>query len=278
MTPLPTHSCIGLVSNISRTDSIIAMHLNDPPHDIAKLAAAQIQDYRSNNPGTCFEDPGFSIDIATAYELQDAVTALRVASGERVIGYKVGCTGPGTRAQFGMDGPIRGTLFEDEARRNGARLDPDAFCQLAIEGEMALRIDDDGAIEAAFPVIELHNFVFRADRKTLSELIANNGINAGIVLPDNAWQQSPKHIHVDGVLSLRINGSEVGSAGLWPNDAGPDASLMWLKQNLEDRQTTLSPGDIVLAGTALGLYPVKDGDDVTVCIDQQPAVSCMVKT
>ena len=77
------------------------MHLNDPPHDIAKLAAAQIQDYRSNNPGTCFEDPGFSIDIATAYELQDAVTALRVASGERVIGYKVGCTGPGTRAQFG---------------------------------------------------------------------------------------------------------------------------------------------------------------------------------
>ena len=91
MTPLPTHSCIGLVSNISRTDSIIAMHLNDPPHDIAKLAAAQLQDYRSNNPGTCFEDPGFSIDIATAYELQDAVTALRVASGERVIGYKVGC-------------------------------------------------------------------------------------------------------------------------------------------------------------------------------------------
>ena len=53
---------------------------------------------------------------------------------------------------------------------------------------------------------------------------------------------------------------------------------MWLKQSLEDRQTTLSPGDIVLAGTALGLYPVKDGDDVTVCIDQQPAVSCMVKT
>ena len=35
--------------------------------------------------------------------------------------------------------------------------------------------------------------------------------------------------------------------------------------------------DIVLGGTALGLYPVKNGDEVSVCIDKEPAVSCSVK-
>ncbi len=55
---------------------------------------------------------------------------------------------------------------------------------------MALRIGDDGRIAAAFPVVELHHFVFRAPRKTLAELVANNGINAGIVIP-NALETTP---------------------------------------------------------------------------------------
>lgn len=246
-------------------------------NEIEKLAIGQLADYRANNPGTCFLEPDFNIDINAAYDLQDAVTKLRVNSGEHVIGYKVGCTGPGTRTQFGMNGPIRGTLFKDEALINEVCINPDEFCQLAIEGEMAIKVGGGCEIEAVFPVIELHNFIFRAERKTLSELIANNGINAGIVLPDVDWQQSTKLIGHEAALSLRINGSEIGNAGLWPNDAGPEASLSWLRGNLQDAGIELAPGDIVLAGTALGLYPVKDGDEITVYIDGEPTVSCRIK-
>ena len=146
------------------------------PRQIEHLAHRQLLDYQSNNPGTCFSEPGFSITVAAAYHLQDAVSRLRVEAGERIIGYKVGCTGPRTKAQFGINGPIRGTLFEGEARQNNAVINPNEFCQLAIEGEMAVKVDEDGQIKAAFPVIELHNFIFRAEQKTLSELIANNGI------------------------------------------------------------------------------------------------------
>jgi 2-keto-4-pentenoate hydratase len=92
---------------------------------------------------TCFADPGFTLDLRQAYELHGAVSALRVAGGDRVIGYKVGCIGAGTAAQFGMIGPIRGYLYESEARRNGERLSAAAFAELAIEGEMALRIGED---------------------------------------------------------------------------------------------------------------------------------------
>ena len=77
-----------------------------------------------------------------------AVVALRVAAGDRLIGYKVGCTGPGTVQQFGMEGPIRGCLFESEVRNSRDALDLPNFASLAIEGEMAVRIGTDDTIEA----------------------------------------------------------------------------------------------------------------------------------
>ena len=248
------------------------------PHQIEHLAHRQLLDYQSNNPGTCFSEPGFSITLAAAYHLQDAVTRLRVEAGESVIGYKVGCTGPGTKAQFGINGPIRGTLFEGEVRQNNAFINPNEFCQLAIEGEMAVKVDEDGQIKAAFPVIELHNFIFRAEQTTLAELIANNGINAGIILPKMNWQNSTKYLYENAQLTLFINGLEIGATGLWPSDDGPEASVTWLKSNLEDYGIKLNPGSTVLTGTALGLYPVKSGDEVSVHIDRQPLVSCTIKS
>ena len=254
------------------------MKSNPSPRQIEYLAHRQLLDYRSNNPGTCFSEPGFNMSVAAAYHLQDAVTRLRIEAGESVIGYKVGCTGPGTKAQFGMNGPIRGTLFQDEARQNNAVINPNEFCQLAIEGEMAVKVGEDGQIEAAFPIIELHNFIFRAEQKTLVELIANNGINAGIILPEMDWQNSTKYRYEDALLTLFINGLEIGTTGLWPNDDGPEASVTWLKNNLEDYGIRLKRGSIVLAGTALGLYSVKNGDEVAVHIDGQLLVSCTIKS
>ena len=122
------------------------------------LADRQWRDYRAREPGTCFADLGFTLDLARAYELQDAVTRLRVAAGDRVIGYKVGCTGAGTVQQFGMAGPIRGCLFESEVRPYQETLDNHDFANLAIEGEMALRIGADGAVASVFPVVELPPF------------------------------------------------------------------------------------------------------------------------
>lgn len=245
-------------------------------HDIPKMAQRQLADYRRRQPGTLFADQDLSLDAATAYHLQDAVTALRIKEGDIVTGYKVGCTGPGTRSQFGMDGPIRGTLFAGEVRQNDCRLQQKSFCHLAVEGEMAIKIAGDGQIIAAFPVIELHNFVFRSQPKTLSELIANNGINAGIILPGDNWQTATDLIDDTANLSVHVNGVELGRDSLWPTAGGPAASLHWLKAHLDDFDIALRAGQIVLAGTNLGLYPVQAGDRVEVAVNGQPAVSCTV--
>ena len=244
--------------------------------DMKKLALQQLSDYRNNNPGTCFEDLDFILDMNSAYELQDTVTDLRVTEGEDIIGYKVGCTGSGTIGQFGMKGPIRGTLFGSELLRNKAELDFNLFNNLAIEGEMAVKTGVNGEVTSAFPVIELHNFVFRAPIKTLPELIANNGFNAGVVCPNLTWQKSTRYINQSAQLSVKINSEVIAVGDLWPLPQGPSGSIEWLEDNLKNSNHSIFSGNIILTGTSLGLYPVQPGDKIDVSINNETAVSCKV--
>ena len=244
--------------------------------NIQKLAKRQLSDFRLINPGTCFENKTFFISNEKAYILQDEVTKLRVRDGEKVAGYKVGCTGPGTTKLFGMDGPIRGTLFDREILTNNAYLDPHLFCNLAVEAEMAMFLGENKEIESVFPIIELHNFVFKASKKSLSELIANNGLNRGLVLSEKSWQRKPEDYDETHSLSLEINGCIIDEGNLWPMLGGPSSSLKWLSEHLRKYDQELSPGTIVLGGTALGLHLVKPGDDIRVKINDQTAVNCSV--
>ena len=175
-----------------------------------------------------------------------------------------------------MQGPIRGRLFESEVRRHGEALNFDDFAHLAIEGEMAVRIGSDRTIAAAFPVIELHHYVFRGVRKTLPELVANNGLHAGFVLPRHDWLSSKAYIEGTGALSVRINDRLIASGELWPMSGGARSSLQWLRRQLADTAADLSPGDIVLTGTPLGLYPVREGDQVAVLIDDKVGALCSI--
>ena len=245
--------------------------------EIQTLADRQWRDYQTRQPGTCFADPGFALDLSDAYALQDAVAALRVSDGDRLAGYKVGCTGAGTVQQFSMEGSIRGCLFESEVRRHGCTAADSEFANLAIEGEMAVRIGPDSTIAAVFPVIELHHFVFRGTRKTLPELVANNGFNGGFVLPSEDWLLSRDYIEQPGELDLWINDRLIASGALWPMQGGVSASLGWLREHFAKKNQALLPGRIVLAGTPLGLYPVRAGDRIVVRVDGRMGVECAIQ-
>jgi 2-keto-4-pentenoate hydratase len=117
--------------------------------------------------------------------------------------------------------------------------------------------------------------VFRAARKTL-ELVANNGLNAGIVLPEEKWQSSRTHLVRAATLSVRRNGDQLGSGELWPLAGGPGASVDWLRQHLAGLGFGLLPGQIVLAGTPLGLYRVEARDQIAIFIDDEQAAHCSI--
>src|SRR6202007_3279743 len=190
------------------------------PASLRSLAGRQWRDYQWGTPGTMFADPEMSLTLDEAYEIQMEFAGLRCAAGDAVAGYKVGCIGAGIVEQFGMSGPIHARLFRSEIRRSGETLRYESFVNPAIEGEMALRIGDDGQIAAAFPIIELHHFVFRSPRKTLAELIPNNGINAGIVIP-NVLETTPLETWTTArVLAVAINGKAIDTGPLWAMAGG----------------------------------------------------------
>ena len=82
-----------------------------------ELAERQWRDYRAREPGTCFADPDFHLSLTAAYELQHAVARLRIVSGDRLVGYKVGCTGQAPRNSLGCKDRSEGASLK--ARSGG---------------------------------------------------------------------------------------------------------------------------------------------------------------
>jgi 2-keto-4-pentenoate hydratase len=244
------------------------------PASLRSLAGRQWRDYQWGTPGTMFTDPEISLTLDEAYRIQMEFAGLRCATGDAVAGYKVGCIGSGVVEQFGMSGPIHARLFRSEIHSSGATLRYRAYANPAIEGEMALRIGVDGGIVAAFPVVELHQFVFRAPRKALAELVANNGINAGAVIPEHLEAASLEDWANARTLSISVNGTIVETGALWAMTGGAAEALEWLRGDLGRFGEALKPGDLVLAGTPLGLHPVQGGDHVVVSIDGKDCVEC----
>ena len=230
---------------------------------VEELAARQVSDYRGLSPGTYFGERREPLTLDEAYRVQAEVSRLRVREGDNVAGYKVGCTSPEIERRFGLHGPIHGVLFESEIRRSGARLDAASFANLAVEGEMAVRLGGRGAIAAAFPIIELHNLVFRGEPKTLSELIVNNGMNAGVILPDEEAGVSLLHDE-NAKLRVLLNGECIDEGKLWSMAGGAMAALAWLEASLRRCGTTWTPGQLILTSTPLGIHPVRPGDHVEV--------------
>lgn len=230
---------------------------------VRDLAIRQLEDYRRRTPGTYFAEEHPPLDMDEAYRVQGEIARLRVAAGDVIAGYKIGCVGPRIRQEFGMSGPIRAFVYESELRPSGGTLRAGEYENLAIEGEMAVRIGERGEIATVFPVIELHDFVFRGARKTLQELIVNNGLNVGAIVPPRECPALPETGRSE--LELSIDDEERTESGpLWCMPGGPEEVVGWLRRNLTEYGLALNPGQIVLTGTVLGLHPVRAGSSIRV--------------
>jgi 2-keto-4-pentenoate hydratase len=240
--------------------------------DLKNIARRQLADYDAHQPGTIFSDPGFSLTLTEAYQVQMLVAGLRESRGESIAGYKVGCVSEAVQKQLGIGEPVFGHLFASEAHRSGITLGAESFDGLAIEGEFAFRLAED-SIGAAFAVIELHNYVFRSPAAGRSaELIANNAMQAGIVLPADEPRCNEPDALLNETISVIRNGSVMGEANGRALPGGPMASLTWLAARLKDFGRSLRRGHIVLTGSPLPLYTVAPGDRVEVTCSRLPAV------
>jgi 2-keto-4-pentenoate hydratase len=242
--------------------------------ELRGLARCLLADLDARTPGARLR-PGRGLTTPEAYELQDEVRRLRERRGEKVIGWKVGCTSRAIREQLGVAEPVFARIFDTGCFRSGARLSQAGYANLAVEGELAVRLGRDlpgalvsveeclAAVEAVFPVIELHHYVLPATWSPGPWLIASNGMHAGLVLAEgeaSCWGLSD----LGHGLSIRINGVAVEAFAGGETMPGPVHSLRWLAGRLGDFGRGICRGQVILTGSPMKLYPVSAGSRIVV--------------
>ena len=140
---------------------------------LSSIGARMHADYDAGSRGQVFAE-GFRLDLPDAWRLQTVVTKLREARGEQVIGYKVGGVDPGNQELLGLPHPVWGRLWGSELHEAGVSLQKSDYANLSIEAEFGITLSSDlkpgmsidelaASVEAVYPVLELHDQVFRSD-------------------------------------------------------------------------------------------------------------------
>ncbi|MXY68928.1 MAG: hypothetical protein F4Y47_10275 [Acidobacteriia bacterium] len=247
--------------------------------EIKALARRQLHDYDARKPGMAFAEPAFHLALDDAYRVQIETAQMRVLRGEAVVGYKIGCVSAAVRRQLGTKHAVFGHLFASEIRASPAELSADEFCCLAIEGELALILDADiddveefregpaRFVREIFPVIELHHYIFRGPSPSAAEIVANNALQAGIVVPAaRATAGTADLLEVKVAISDRV-GEEAA--------VGPLETVHELASRLAVFGIKPRAGEILLTGSPLPLYPVARDDGIQV---QCPGVAAVTAT
>ena len=239
------------------------------------LADNFIRAFYERSWGEALDPPIAKISIAEAYAVQDQVAALRVARGEEIVGYKVGCTSAAIRRQFGLQEPISGRLFRPHVHQEGAERYWGDYLNCAIEPEMVLTIGADladtdlpdaaliDAIEHVGAGIELHHFHFWFAPPSSQELICSGGIHAGLILGRD--RVSPRELSFsDELFSVRKKGEEITAARASEIMGGPLHSLRWLVNSLTERGSMLKKGTLVIPGSPVELVVIDEDSELGV--------------
>jgi 2-keto-4-pentenoate hydratase len=219
--------------------------------------------------GTTLEAAAVPVgDLATAYAVQDALTARRLGRGARRIGWKLGYTSTVMREQMGIADPNVGPLLDSMRRSTGATVG-EGLLQPRVEPEIALVLDVDVA-EALDPVqalaacreavvaLEVVDSVWAAYAMDLEHNTADGSSAAHVVV----GPPLPLDVLAEVEVSLLRNGSPAGRGAGRDALGHPAAALSWLTAVLSSRGEALRAGDVVLTGGLTAAVPLDPGDVV----------------
>jgi 2-keto-4-pentenoate hydratase len=225
-------------------------------------------------------------DVDAAYGVQSSWVADQIAAGARVVGRKIGLTNPAVQAQFGVDRPDFGVLFESMACAPGTPIDGARTLQPKIEAEIAFVLAEDltstmiGPAEVAAATAYVVAALEIVDSRIagwdigIVDTIADNGSSGLFVLGDRRQRlgrldlaectMTLRRVAVDragGVGGAGGSGGEVVSTGTGASILGhPLAAVAWLAAAVRDHGRPLRAGEVVLSGSLGPMVAVAPGD------------------
>lgn len=220
------------------------------------------------------------LTMADAYDVQRAMTALRLGGGQRVAGWKLGYTSLAMREQMGVDEPNFGPLTDVMFVRDGdavggratqPRVEPEIAVRLArpLEGD----VDRDqvrDALDAAVACLEVVDSVYTDYRFTIEDNTADGSSACLVVLGDDLPSLDGLE---DVAVELQRNGEPAGSATGAAASGHPLNGVAWLVGQLAGLGLRLEAGDVVITGGLTAAVPLGEGDEVAATFDDRVRVS-----
>ncbi len=249
------------------------------PAEIAEWAAV-LAAARRDRVGCDPISSSVDLTIDDAYAIQRAGVALRLARGEKLVGWKLGYTSLAMRTQMGIDQPNFGPLTDAMLVAHDGDADP-VLVQPRVEPEIGLRFDHSlpadanlnqvlGAVGEAFACLEIVDSVYPGYRFRLEDNTAD-GSSAAQVVVGPALQRIE---HLDEVtVVLRHNGTDAGSAQGRAASGHPAAGVVWLVGQLALQGRRIEAGDIVITGGLTRAVPLDFGDHIEAVFDDETRVA-----
>jgi 2-oxo-hept-3-ene-1,7-dioate hydratase len=219
--------------------------------------------------------PGMDMD--DAYAIQSAWVQRKVATGDPVIGYKIGLTSRVMQRTMKIDEPDFGVLLKSMAFTSGARIRAADFLDPRIEVELAFVLKKrlSGTAVTVEQVLDATDYVvpaleliaarsFRVDpatgyTRTVMDTIADNAANAGIITAERRFAPAQIDLRWSGAILYR-NGvvEETGLAAAVLDH--PAHGICWVARRFAPHGVALEPGQIILSGSFTAPVIARAGD------------------
>jgi len=201
-----------------------------------------------------------SPELATAYAIQRALLALRLADGERVVGWKLGYTSEVMRRQMGIDRPNIGPLTDWMLLGSGDAVH-ERLVQPRVEPEIGLRLKTAldarhapvdrhsvaAAVEGAYACLEVVHSTWTGYRFNLEQNTADNSSAGQVVIGPRL--PVTDLMALDTVAVRLSDGSHTLGQGVGADaDGHPLDAVARLARELAAMDRRLEAGDWVITG------------------------------
>ncbi len=234
----------------------------------AEQTRVQVEQFSKRHP---------SLTIADSYAVQREWMKLKLASGRRMIGHKIGLTSRAMQLASQITEPDFGMLLDDMLLRDGCEIEAARFIVPRLEVEFAFILarplkgpgvtlfDVLNATDYVVPALELIDArIEQFDRQSKAprkvfDTIADNAANGAIILGGRPSRVDAVDWRWAGALLYKnavIEESGLGAAVL----NHPGNGVVWLANKLAEHDEGLAAREIVLGGSFTRPVPCAAGD------------------
>jgi len=234
----------------------------------AAMALLAAEDTRADREPLTADWP--SLDVATAYAVQDETLRRRLARGERTVGVKLGLTSRAKQQRMNVAAPLTAWLTDAMVLPAGAPVPQDRLIHPRAEPEIVFVMRDllEGpgvtaatalaAVGTVYGGIEVIDSRYRDFRFTLADVVADNASSGCFVTGPVGVPPAALDLALEACL-LQVDGQIVDSATGAAVQGHPAEALALAANDLGRRGHAIEPGWIVLTGGMTDAVPVPPG-------------------